>query len=224
MTPELEPFGQINLLRTQKEGAQKTIILFHGYGANSYDLWPLNSLIPGHERFNWIFPEAPLGWMENRAWYPIDVEQFQRACEEGTQSEYAKVNPPGKDEAIAMVLEMLKACEIDVADTILGGFSQGSTIALDVALSSKTKPAGLLFFSGMMVDEKRVRELASHCKGIPFFQSHGLYDPLISFSEAQRLESMLVDAGLVGELHPFDGGHEIPYQTLTACGTFLSSL
>jgi len=52
-------------------------------------------------------------------------------------------------------------------------------------------------------------------------QSHGRRDPVLPFSQAQRLRSLLDEAGLDVAWLPFDGQHEIPPPVIEAAGSFL---
>ena len=53
------------------------------------------------------------------------------------------------------------------------------------------------------------------------FQSHGSSDPLLPHAAAQKLHQILSDAGLAGEWHGFQGGHEIPQNVLLQLNAFL---
>jgi phospholipase/carboxylesterase len=58
--------------------------------------------------------------------------------------------------------------------------------------------------------------------GLPVFMSHGRTDNILPFDLAERLHADLVAAGLVVMFVPFDGGHEIPEEVVTALGAFLA--
>jgi len=59
-------------------------------------------------------------------------------------------------------------------------------------------------------------------KGLPVFMSHGRADNILPYDLAERLRADLVAAGLAVTFVPFDGGHEIPEEVVTALGAFLA--
>ncbi|MBL7688273.1 MAG: hypothetical protein JNJ49_09570 [Bdellovibrionaceae bacterium] len=65
-------------------------------------------------------------------------------------------------------------------------------------------------------------ERAKVLAGIRFLQSHGTLDFVLPFALAERLERVLVDAGLDGMLLPFRGGHEIPMPVLREWQSWLN--
>ena len=61
-------------------------------------------------------------------------------------------------------------------------------------------------------------------KGLPVFIAHGRQDQALPFAVAARLERRLREAGLVVTWVPFDGGHEMPAEVVTALNGFLGRL
>lgn len=110
-----------------------------------------------------------------------------------------------------------------LGDVVLGGFSQGAMVCTEVALTSPLSVAGLVLLSGTLLHEDVWRQAATARAGLPFVQSHGRQDPLLGVAEARRLHGVLTDAGLVGELHEFNGQHEIPRPILQQVSAFLQS-
>ena len=104
---------------------------------------------------------------------------------------------------------------------VLGGFSQGAMLSLDVALHRKIKPAALLLMSGTLLAESEWVPRMASLAGFPIVQSHGRTDMLLPFDIAEVLRDRLREAGALVEWVPFVGGHEIPRAVLAAADQML---
>jgi phospholipase/carboxylesterase len=108
--------------------------------------------------------------------------------------------------------------------TILGGFSQGAMVSLDVALRLPHRLAGLCLMSGSIVAVDEWQPLFATLKGVPLVQSHGRTDPLLPFDVAERLRDLLRDAGADLRWVEFSGGHTIPDSVLDALGKLVNDV
>jgi phospholipase/carboxylesterase len=218
--------GQIEVLRNRLDGLPDyVLLLLHGYGANLQDLAPLGQELELPPRTltifpNGLFPVPFAGPYEGRAWFPIDWEAMDRARRDGS---YSAMRPAGLDESQAAILSLMKDLAMPLDRLILGGFSQGAMLALDVCLALPQAPLGLLLFSTTLLDRLRWQESARLKPGWRFFQSHGDQDPMLAAEEARKLHHLLLDAGWLGSLHRFQGGHEIPLSALRAANQSLGS-
>jgi len=207
------------------------VVLLHGFGAPGDDLVPLWRVmrVPREARF--VFPAAPLEThmmpgVDSRAWWHIDMMAMQTAIERGELRDLSGQEPEGltaaREHMDAFLTELVKSHA--PTKLVLGGFSQGSMLALDVALRTTHKVDALVVLSGTLVAADvwipRMKTLA----GIPVFQSHGASDPLLPFSLAEKLESELSSAGAKVTFVPFRGGHEIPPQVLDQASAFISAV
>jgi len=224
--PRLEELGPLNVLRIRGREDAPTFILFHGYGASAYDLYPLHQVIQPNVGLNWIFPDGPLeipiapGYM-GRAWFPIDIEALQKAMMTGNFRDLTHVTPPGLAEAREKAIAMIDALGIPFRDLILGGFSQGAMLSVDIALRHEKNPRGLVILSGTLLNQEIWKELASRKGSLNFFQSHGRQDPILSYQAARDLNELLREAGMVGEFVSFPGGHEIPYEVIDGLNRYI---
>jgi phospholipase/carboxylesterase len=202
-------------------------VLFHGYGAPGEDLVPLGRVmdVPAGTRF--AFPAAPIslamGFGDSRAWWHIDMAALEQAMVRGTHRDMSDSVPDGLPEARAAALETVQQLVSDLSPSklVLGGFSQGAMLALDVALHSDLPLAGLLLMSGTLLCADEWRARAAEREGLPVFQSHGRLDPLLGFEHAERLRDLLTEAGLPVTFVPFRGAHEIPPPVLSGAEAFL---
>ena len=116
-----------------------------------------------------------------------------------------------------VVTAICRGHRLSFENVILGGFSQGSMIALAVAIQlaeAGNRIGGLTLFSSTLVAERVLVDKGEVLAGLRFLQSHGTLDSVLPLALAERLERVLVEAGLEGMLLPFRGGHEIPMPVL----------
>ena len=60
-SPARKTFGTLDCIVVDEPGAERSIVLFHGYGADAADLAPLAREIRLSRPARWVFPDAPLG-------------------------------------------------------------------------------------------------------------------------------------------------------------------
>ena len=184
--------------------SQGALVLFHGRGADEYDLLPLLDELDPERRIDGYSPRAPLSLPPGGAhWYAVP-----------------RVGYP---DAPSFATGYAAACEF--VDSLpheriaLGGFSQGAVLALAVGLGAgRPKPAAVIAFSGFL-PEVEGWELGQG-PWPPIAVGHGTYDPVIPVEFAQltreRLEAAgatvlyreyplphAIDPGFVAELRPW---------------------
>lgn len=227
--------GELNVTLTggtDREGGGDgpVVVLMHGFGAPGDDLVGLYRVLPVPRAVRFAFPEAPLAPPEfaafgGRAWWPIDIEAMQRAQLEGRARDRSQETPAGLAPARAQLIEALDALERELnvsgERVILGGFSQGSMLALDVALRTERPLAGLVLLSTTLLCKSEWQPLMAARKRLPVLQTHGLRDPLLSHTHALELRDLLSAAGLRVEWLQFPGAHEIPDGALEALSRFI---
>lgn len=219
-------FGELDAVEVTSEARDaKTVVCFHGYGADMRDLAPLAFEVPVKKPFTWLFPDAPgeLDW-GGRAWWNIDVAAFEAAQRGGKPRDLSRGEPEGMAGARLAAQAFLAELGVPPEKLVLMGFSQGSMLAVDLAIRMESSPAGVAVLSGTLVDSDSVKKLAPARKGMPFFMSHGSVDPILGFLQALALEKELIAAGWKGKLQRFEGGHAIPSDVLAALGAWLDGL
>lgn len=204
-----------------------TIFLFHGYGADASDLAPLSQVVEFPFESRWIFPEGILevhlgGGFYGRSWFPIDVNALEESLRTGVARDLSNLNPPGLEALTGQVLEAIhEACPKDTP-IVIGGFSQGAMLSVEVAQHLGSSLKALVLLSGALMRQSEWAKGLQAISGTPFFQSHGRSDSVLSFEGAKNLEKILLASGLKGQLMPFPGGHEIPQDVLMALQKFLT--
>ena len=222
----MEKFGAFEVLKVDGSTGSKTVFLFHGYGANAQDLFPLHQFLASSNVKSWIFPQGVLaaqGIPMGRAWFPIDVAALERALSEGRHRDYSGPVPQKLVSVRQMFLQSLQEMGLQPQDCILGGFSQGAMLATDIVLNSKEDFAGLIILSGAFIGQEQWPSLMAQ-KRLPFFQSHGQTDAILSYDGARSLYDSLTENGWQGEFESFPGGHEIPENVIYKLKHFISAL
>lgn len=217
-------------------GNGPAVVLLHGFGAPGTDLVSLYRQLSVPREVRFVFPEAPLDLAEElgpgavppgaRAWWMIDVEALQRSMMTGERRDRSRERPAGLDAARARVLALLEEMEhrLDVPSDriVLGGFSQGAMLGLDVALRTDRPLSGLVLMSGTLIAADEWSPLMPQRRGLKVLQSHGRADQLLPWASAERLSGLLRDAGLDVRFLPFNGGHAIPDSVVDALGRFIA--
>ncbi len=205
------------------------ILLFHGFGASALDLVPLSGVYKERPRPTWLFPNGPLeipiapGY-SGRAWFEIDIQGLQIALQQGDWDSVARAFPPDLEQIRKKMELFITELGVPRSKLLVGGFSQGAVLATELALHSGDRLAALLILSGTLVCEEAWRRLAHHHAATPFFQSHGRSDAVLPVKKAEELAELLQEGGLKGNLHIFEGGHDIPQQTLVQLHSFLGQI
>jgi phospholipase/carboxylesterase len=135
----------------------------------------------------------------------------------------AKESPPGLERSASELLSLLDSLDIDPGSSLLGGFSQGSMVALRASLDSDRPPRGMLLFSSGLVAAEETRKRAEDRESMPFVQSHGTNDPILPYEGARALYGLLCEAGHEGRFISFRGGHAIPQEAVDAARLLLQS-
>jgi len=214
----------------QGGGDGPTVILMHGFGAGGDDLVDLANYVEAPPGTRWVFPAGPLElgglYGDSRAWWMIDLARLERELAAGRAIDRADEVPDGLPAARAAVLGVLDALARDYgrtdARTVLGGFSQGAMLTVDVALHAPGKLAGLALMSGTLLAESVWQPRAAALAGVTIFQSHGTKDGLLAYRGAERLRDFLLTAGAEVGFMPFPGGHELPPPVLEGLAELLA--
>lgn len=206
-------------------GAKTACVLLHGFGANADDLVPLADMIDAPVR--WLVPDAPLELAQmSRAWWMLDIAQLEADMRSGVARDRRAEVPAELATVRARMTQLLDEAQarFGFERLVLGGFSQGAMLALDVALHRPQAPAGLLLMSGTLIADAVWQPRMAHLAGVPVVLSHGRHDALLPFAAAEELRDRLRAAGAVVDWQPFVGGHEIPPDVLDAAGQLLNSV
>jgi phospholipase/carboxylesterase len=209
------------------DDAPVTVVLLHGFGAPGEDLVPLSQVISGKARY--VFPAAPLeldGYGGGRAWWLLDLARLEAELRSGVPRDRRDEVPAGLHEVRGTMLRLLDqlAARLPARKLVLGGFSQGAMLALDVALHSERAVDGLLLMSGTLVADAEWSPRMGKLAGTPIALSHGRRDAILPYAMAEVLRDKLRAAGATVDWQPFVGGHEIPPPVIDAAGRLLETV
>jgi len=231
----LETFGELRARivgGSDREGGGDgpVVVLLHGFGAPGEDLVPLWRVIPAPRDVRWVFPEAPLDlgpmYGGGRAWWQIDVAKLERAIALGETREMANEVPEGLDHARDAVTALLDGVEARLGVTgdriVLGGFSQGAMLSLDVALRTERALAGLVLMSGTLLAQSEWEPKMAARRGMRAVMSHGTVDPLLPYAASEKLRDLLVGAGWDVDFVSFRDGHTIPPDVIEHVGALVT--
>ena len=161
------------------------LVLFHGRGADEYDLYPLFDILDPERRLLGVTPRGPFSFPPGGAhWYAL-----------------REVGYPDRDtfldtyENVGAWLDgFLGEHGIDHDRTVLGGFSQGAVMAYSFSLGAgRPRPAAMIALSGFIPTvegfELDLYEIP------PVAIGHGIYDPIIPVEFGRRARKLLEEAG-----------------------------
>lgn len=204
------------------------VVLCHGFGAPGTDLVPVSDELFAmrpelEESVEFFFPAAPLsldqfGMFGGRAWWHIDMEELIGAAERGNFRILRERRPEGMTEArdsfLALIDQVRQQTGLPLSRFVLGGFSQGSMLAVEAALHLSDAPGGLCLWSSTLVNETEWRQRAIRLRGVPILQSHGRQDSILPFEASLWLRDLLIEDGAIVDFIDFPGPHTIPLAGL----------
>lgn len=140
----------------------------------------------------------------------------------GNRRPFADRVPEGLGRASDAIQNLLAEVQKSHQTVVLGGFSQGAMISLDVTLHAPQKPAALLQLSGSLLALPRWEPQLARLSGLKVFQSHGRGDPILPYAASEDLAELFRKHEYNLEFVHFPGGHEIPMNVMTALKKFLA--
>ena len=164
--------GTIKAVDHIVDNSDSWVILFHGFGADAYDLSTLQEVLVPGKPSSWLFPQGILevsigpGWT-GRAWWKIDMATLQKRQQEGQHDMSAET--PEIEKARDMAFEMIAQLKVPWSNIILGGFSQGAMLATDLFLRAPETPKGLVLFSPALINKEKWKPYVSQRQGRAVF-------------------------------------------------------
>ncbi len=178
-------------------------VLMHGRGADMMDLVPLGRGFPDDVAL--IFPQAPhpgahWGYGPGWAWYRY--EGGDRPEADSFRSSQAELE--------ALVRGLPDLLGFTPGPLILGGFSQGGTMAMGYAVQHPGEVPAVLNFSGFVASHPDVDVAPETVAETAFWWGHGTRDPAVVYDPlAVRGRAALREAGADLEAPDYPIGHGI---------------
>lgn len=200
-----------------------TVIWLHGLGADGHDFEPIvpELRLPADLSLRFVFPHAPPrpvtinGGMSMRAWYDIlSLDASGRADATGVRESTA---------LLEALIDREQQRGVDAGRIVIAGFSQGGAIAINAALQSEVRLAGLMALSTYLVLPSLVDESRGH-RDVPVFMAHGSLDPVIPLQWGKDSADKLVAAGYKVEWHDYPMAHAVCPQEIADIRHWLLSV
>lgn len=234
-----ERLGKLDCVVVQPEGGdaiEKVAVFCHGFGAPGDDLvgiaQELLSENDSDAALQLIFPAAPLslddqGMPGARAWWMLSIARLIAAMESGQFEQIREEVPEGIDEARASLTQAIEIAldrvKLTERNLLVGGFSQGAMLAMDVACRGlKEPPAALCLYSGALICERYWKESVARLSNCRIVQSHGRQDPILPFTTGAWLRDLLLDAQCKVDFIDFNGPHTIPMAAIKRTADLLA--
>ena len=196
--------------------ADSLVVLLHGYGADGNDLIGLaEPLAPYLPRTRFLAPNAP----ERCPGSPTGFQWFPIPWLDGSPEAVARASA---ERSFALLDRWLDdvAGGVAPARTVLVGFSQGTMMALHVGLRRREPLAGIVGFSGRLLEPQRLPAEAGTAP--PVLLVHGDADPVVPFASLAEAADALVAAGVETFTHVSCGvGHGIAPDGLGLALSFM---
>jgi len=189
------PTLEYEIIPARDHGSRRLWVMMHGLGDSI-------------EGYRWMPEAIDLPWM-NYALVNAPDEYY------GGYSwfDFAGDMTPGvlrSRQLLFTLLDELRQQGYPTETTILGGFSQGCLVAVDVGLRYPQAPAGIVGISGWVFEPQRLlEEMAPDARDRRVLMTHGTLDPMVPFRAVHEEVKKLTASGLKIEWHKFQKAHTI---------------
>ncbi|MEM1386715.1 MAG: alpha/beta fold hydrolase [Pseudomonadota bacterium] len=201
-----------------KGAAKRAVVLLHGYGADGNDLLGLADPLAPHLPDTAFFaPNAP----DRSSANPMGYQWFPIPWLDGSSEEVALAAMAQSVADVNAFLDTLLAEEeIAPENLILFGFSQGTMMSLHVAPRRAEAVAGVVGFSGRLMQPESLAAEAQVKP--PILLVHGDQDEVVPPQSLQEAGEALQAAGFTVYAHVMKGtGHGIAPDGLSVALAFM---
>ena len=209
----------LNAIAIAPPGAgEQLIVLLHGWGANAQDVAglisainmvapPVRALLPNAP---FSHPMVPGG----RAWYSFPASyDFRKGHDFAAQADLQE----SRQRLLNWMRSLPEQTGIPLEKTVMGGFSQGGAMTLDVGPQ--------LPLAAMLILSSYSHAPISKCTTPrPVLVIHGRQDPVVPLTKALETKAQLENQGLAVTYHEFDMGHEVSLDALKIARQFCLAL
>ena len=199
--------------------ASHLLVLLHGWGANAQDVAGIATYMQ-LVNYQMVFPDAPhphklasgMGAPGGRMWYalPDSFDFDQPFTHQADLQESRQL-------LISWLTSLPDKTDIPLEKIILGGFSQGGAMVLDVGMQLPV--AGMMILSGYSHGP-----ISAPISPRPILLVHGAQDPVVPIAQAHQNKAELATLSVDVDYHEFNMGHEISLQVLDAARKFCENL
>ncbi len=183
------------LIPAAEPNSKRLLLMMHGLGDSlaGYLWMPEVLRLPW---LNYLLVNAPDDYYGGFSWFDIDGDIA-----------------PGVRRSREKVVELLDAFRAKgwpTEETVIGGFSQGGLMAIEVGLRYPHKFAGVMSISGLVCEpDKLIQEFSPVAREQRLFATHGTLDAVLPFAVTKRQIRHLKNAGVNIAWHEFQKEHTI---------------
>ncbi|MGD1903834.1 MAG: alpha/beta hydrolase [Geitlerinemataceae cyanobacterium] len=189
-----------------------TLVLLHGWGANERDLASIAQELALPD-CQCIFPNGTFehgGMPGSRMWYALGPQLEFDIDPEGIQASRTAIE--------TLLVRVAAETGVPLPRTVLGGFSQGGAMALDIG--SRLPLAGFVSMSGYLHGPIVQAETIAK----PALVMHGSADPVVPLAAAGKVREALAAAGIKAQFAEFAIGHGICPEEIAVLRKFLADV
>ena len=194
--------------------AKGAIVILHGWGANAEDAAYFTGLLNLSE-YHLVFPEGPFDHPApgGKMWYG-----FPSGFNFGGSWGHLPQLQASRQALIDDLTMLPTVTQVPLTQTLLGGFSQGGAMTIDVGFELSL--AGRMVLSGY-----RHGPIASIGDKAPVLMVHGAVDPVVPVAVARESRDRLVEAGASVKYLEFPTmGHEVSQAVLGEMDGFIRKI
>lgn len=200
-----------------------SVIWLHGLGADGHDFEAivpelrLSATLP----LRFVFPHAPVrpvtinGGMAMRAWYDI------RSLDSSGRADAAGVHESSA--ALEALIDREIERGIAAEKIVIAGFSQGGAIAINTALHTDKRLAGLMALSTYLPLPGEIDNSVGS-RELPVFMAHGTFDPMLPIAWGKASADHLRAAGYTVEWHDYPMAHAVCPEEIRDIRNWLLSI
>lgn len=183
------------LIPARQAGSHRLMVMLHGLGDSIEGYrWLPEAL--GLPWLNYLLVNAPDPYYGGYSWFDFTGDITPGVAR--------------SRELLFQLLDAQRARGFPSEQTILGGFSQGCLMSIEVGLRYPHLLAGIVGISGYVCNpEVLLRELSPVARRQKLLITHGYMDPILPFAATRNQIEMLKAAGLNLDWHEFPKAHTI---------------
>ncbi len=202
---------------TPKEAPEQLLVLLHGWGANARNVASLIEAINMTSApTRALLPDAPFehGMVPGGlAWYSFPPNyDFRRPHDFTAQADLQE----SRRRLTNWMKSLPEQTGIPLEKTIMGGFSQGGAMTLDVG-------PHLPLAAMLVLSSYSHAPIAPCITPRPVLLLHGRQDPVVPLSKAQDTKAQLEGQGIPVTYEEFNMGHEVSLQALQSASKFCAN-
>lgn len=192
---------------SQPSETTPTLIMLHGRGADEHDLFGLKSYLDPRLEIYSLRAPFEFDW-GGYAWFDLH--------EDGSVDEKAFLHSRGEILAFIQTLNTKKL--------FLLGFSMGAIMSYSIALAQPGLCSGILALSGFVPQQLESEYRLNELQNLRIFISHGINDPVIPVSMAQKTKEMLSLSNAQIDYREYPMAHQINEECLNDAVQWLKNL